>query len=701
MHSFDSSSSNVPAFLVKLWKLVEDQNCDDLIAWSESGYSFIIKDQARFAKDLLPQYFKHSNMASFIRQLNMYGFKKVMNYEKSGLRNENSEMEFQHGFFIKDRGELLELIKRKISNPKIPEPPVKSNAKDILFDLTSIREKQENMDSMLLKMKQENELLWRELTSMRQKHKAQEQIIQKVIQFLVSIVQRSGNQNLGVGVQRKITRMLHDSPSSKPTSSQVSRTIDVLRNKNSDCIIVPEQMVSPLGPVIHEVTDCDHEDANSPSISVVKSPTVITVADSPANKEAGTSTKTKAPIVSTLNSSSNLAVPMESFGILEALQNGTSTANKEDSDATESILGIPLEYIAEQGNTEVSNVISIPDDGSVCNVISIPEDSNIGNVISIPEGSSINDIIPISKLSNVISIPENESVCNKASSSVDNSSDNVLTGSEFLNASDIAAFSELQPCTSNESNSENLSLSLSKNDFVDNLLSESLQTPKIITSDDEVYVASNETKKKVELAKSRETEKSLSTKDIARNEHKYQLATTDSSTNLVKNALSNHLLSVDEKLNLAQDQLASNPWNIDVQNLLGVCGLWNTWTLDSQLFSTDELVNYDALSNNLNDDLGIKTEPNDIIGNEIVQFTPNMLEVDMDIVNTPLFETFNQDAESSSTGFDYQSEPLLDILKEASITTSDLSSNQSTTNDASTKRRKHTKSPKTKRRKAK
>lgn len=700
MHSFDSNTCNVPAFLVKLWKLVEDPTCDDLIAWSESGYSFIIKDQAKFAKELLPQYFKHNNMASFIRQLNMYGFKKVMNYEKSGLRNENTEMEFQHGFFIKERGELLELIKRKISNPKMPEPPAKSNAKDILFDLTSIREKQENMDSMLLKMKQENELLWRELTSMRQKHKAQEQIIQKVIQFLVSIVQRSGNQNLGVGVQRKITRMLHDSPSSKPTSSQVTRTIDVLRNNNSECIIVPEQMVSPLGPVIHEVTDCDHEDVNnSPSISLVKSPTVIAVADSPADTEAVTSNKRKPPIVSTLNSSNNLTVPMEPFGILETLQNRTQTVNKEDSDTCESILGIPLEYITDQGNTEVANVISIPDDGSVCDAISIREDDNIGNVISIPEGSSISDIIPISKLSNVISIPENEAVCNKASSSVDNSNDNVLTGSEFLNAPDIAAFSELQSCTSNESNSQNLTLSLSKNDFVDNLLSESLQTPKIIASD-EVYVTSNKTKVTDEFGKSSEAEKSVSTKNIAHNEHNYQLATTDSSTNLVKNAISNHLLSVDEKLNHAQDQLASNPWNIDVQNLLGVCGLWNSWTsLDPQLFSTDELVNYDALSNNLNDDLGIKTESNDIIGNEIVQFTPNML--DMDIANTPLFEALNQ-AEVPSTGFDYQSEPLLDILKEtSSATTPNFSSNQSTINESSTKRKRQTKSSKSKRRKAK
>lgn len=37
----------------------------------QSGCSFVIINQIQFAKDLLPLYFKHSNMASFIRQLNM------------------------------------------------------------------------------------------------------------------------------------------------------------------------------------------------------------------------------------------------------------------------------------------------------------------------------------------------------------------------------------------------------------------------------------------------------------------------------------------------------------------------------------------------------------------------------------------------------------------------------------------------------
>lgn len=110
----DTGGASVPAFLAKLWRLVEDPETNHLICWStvripfyggnirhtvwpwlnwpkttsshltnrlvplslflsllQDGRSFIILNQAQFARELLPLNYKHNNMASFIRQLNM------------------------------------------------------------------------------------------------------------------------------------------------------------------------------------------------------------------------------------------------------------------------------------------------------------------------------------------------------------------------------------------------------------------------------------------------------------------------------------------------------------------------------------------------------------------------------------------------------------------------------------------------------
>ncbi|XP_022254239.1 heat shock factor protein-like [Limulus polyphemus] len=109
-----SNSNSVPAFLTKLWNLVEDPKYDDLICWSQGGTSFIIRNQDQFARKLLPKYYKHKNLASFIRQLNMYGFRKTSNLEHSGLKNESDEVEFYHQYFLRGQGVFLECIKRKV-----------------------------------------------------------------------------------------------------------------------------------------------------------------------------------------------------------------------------------------------------------------------------------------------------------------------------------------------------------------------------------------------------------------------------------------------------------------------------------------------------------------------------------------------------------------------------------------------------------
>ena len=49
----------------------------DTVEWGPEGDTFVVKDQDLFSKKILPNYFKHQRMNSFVRQLNMYGFKKV------------------------------------------------------------------------------------------------------------------------------------------------------------------------------------------------------------------------------------------------------------------------------------------------------------------------------------------------------------------------------------------------------------------------------------------------------------------------------------------------------------------------------------------------------------------------------------------------------------------------------------------------
>lgn len=67
-----------------------------------------------------------------------------------------------------------------------------------MADVRSMKGKQENVDSRLNTMKRENEALWREVASLRQKHMKQQQIVNKLIQFLISIVQPNGRAGLGL-----------------------------------------------------------------------------------------------------------------------------------------------------------------------------------------------------------------------------------------------------------------------------------------------------------------------------------------------------------------------------------------------------------------------------------------------------------------------------------------------------------------------
>ncbi|KZV22125.1 hypothetical protein F511_11653 [Dorcoceras hygrometricum] len=106
------ASRSVPApFLTKTYELVDDPETDDVISWNETGTTFVVWKTAEFAKDLLPNYFKHNNFSSFVRQLNTYGFRKTV----------PDKWEFANDNFKRGERELLTGIhRRKIASSQNP-----------------------------------------------------------------------------------------------------------------------------------------------------------------------------------------------------------------------------------------------------------------------------------------------------------------------------------------------------------------------------------------------------------------------------------------------------------------------------------------------------------------------------------------------------------------------------------------------------
>lgn len=102
------------SFLAKLFAILSNRHISNIISWCEDGERFHIIQGDRFQNEVIPMYFKHRNLKSFIRQLNLHGFKKLRSKTKQSGQVEEV---YKHHFFRRDQPELVSFIKRKISKP--------------------------------------------------------------------------------------------------------------------------------------------------------------------------------------------------------------------------------------------------------------------------------------------------------------------------------------------------------------------------------------------------------------------------------------------------------------------------------------------------------------------------------------------------------------------------------------------------------
>ncbi|KAM9808155.1 heat shock factor protein 4 [Neosynchiropus ocellatus] len=268
-------ASNVPAFLTKLWTLVEDPDTNHLICWSSTGTSFHVFDQGRFAKEVLPKYFKHNNMASFVRQLNMYGFRKVVNIEQSGLvKPERDDTEFQHLYFLQGHEHMLEHIKRKVPRlsfntgpPTLDRTTPPAPLGRHIAAVQSMNRKCHVAFDVIINLCRQNEVLWREVVSLRQNHAQQQKVMNKLIQFLFS--QMQSNTPSTLGLKRKLPLMLDDGSITPPaaklshhTSMEPLQEPFYIQSPSSDTSSTASGLTG--GPIISDVTDISRAGANLP-----------------------------------------------------------------------------------------------------------------------------------------------------------------------------------------------------------------------------------------------------------------------------------------------------------------------------------------------------------------------------------------------------------------------------------------------------
>lgn len=193
--SADNSGSPIAPFLTKCYDMVDDECTDAIISWSATSDSFVIWDMTDFSRDLLPRYFKHSNFSSFMRQLNIYGFKKT----------DTDRWEFANDGFIKGQKHLLKNISRRkhshghiqqnSSQPKDKSAESyeeKSENFGLWKEVQSLKTDRSTLMQELVKLSQHQESAQNKMLLLGERLQGMEENQQQMLSFLVMAMQSPG-----------------------------------------------------------------------------------------------------------------------------------------------------------------------------------------------------------------------------------------------------------------------------------------------------------------------------------------------------------------------------------------------------------------------------------------------------------------------------------------------------------------------------
>lgn len=153
--SFQTNKPPSNEFVRKLFSILEKNAYPEIVRWTDSGDSFVVIDTGKFTSQILPNHFKHSNFASFVRQLNKYDFHKVKRKQDEKPKYGDLSWEFKHPSFRIHYEAGLDNIKRKITVSKKDADAANLNGSNT----ANSNSNNSNMNNQLINTKTKESLL--------------------------------------------------------------------------------------------------------------------------------------------------------------------------------------------------------------------------------------------------------------------------------------------------------------------------------------------------------------------------------------------------------------------------------------------------------------------------------------------------------------------------------------------------------------
>jgi heat shock transcription factor len=370
-----------------LRSFLDNNKNENLIRWSDDGNSFIVLDEDEFARTLIPELFKHNNYASFVRQLNMYGFHKKVGLSDNSMKASETKAkapsEYFNKYFKRGRPELLWLIqkpKNPATGPKrkrdedgkgdsdeerkyvqdsggggyVEELAVRGNDQmamiprseynSLRVEVRQLQDQQKLISSVLNQIKRQNEELYSRATSFQALHDRHENSINAILTFLATFYNRSleGNANgmnlsdMFPAARQQPHGNVVDVDDFTPTDMTMSKSPQMQRNKRP-LALLPAPPAGPqdlLSTVVGRATTMSPTTRPIPSPitrpgsrqqSVFKPSTSQNRQQSAVNTPLGRDSSYSVPLK--VESPSDLPPLPENDAVMSAIQNANANAN--------------------------------------------------------------------------------------------------------------------------------------------------------------------------------------------------------------------------------------------------------------------------------------------------------------------------------------------------------------------------------------